>query len=86
MKNKMNSSEARKMYEVFSELITARRFTSNTIMNSSNAIAIMEYAEAYTVFRGNKKVQGICMNNIGHTYYKLKDFEKAAKSYHEASE
>ncbi|CAI2380645.1 unnamed protein product [Moneuplotes crassus] len=86
MKSKMTSSEARKMFRVFSQLITARRFTSNKIMYSSNAIAIMEYAEAYTVFRGNQKVQGICMNNIGHTYYKLGDYEKAAKSYHEASE
>jgi len=84
-KSSMTSYEAHKMYEVFSELITTKKFTSNAIMLNNNAALIMEYAEAYTVFKGNKKVQGICMTNIGHTYYKLKDYQKAAKSYNKAA-
>lgn len=82
----MNSYEAQKIFEIFTELFTAKKFTSNTISKNNDAVAIMEYAEAYTVFTGNKKVQGICMSNIGHIYHKLEDFEKAAKSYKEAAE
>ncbi|CAI2381411.1 unnamed protein product [Moneuplotes crassus] len=82
----MNSYEAQKMFEVFSELITTKKFTSNTILKNNDAIAIMEYAEAYTVFKDNKKVQGICMTNIGHIYQKLKDYDEAAKRYREAAD
>jgi len=85
-KESMNSYEAQKMFEAFTELVTAKKFTSNTIFKNIDAVAIMEYAEAYTVFNGNKKVQGICMTNIGHIYHKQKDYEKAAKSYNEAAE
>ncbi|CAI2379602.1 unnamed protein product [Moneuplotes crassus] len=53
--------------------------------NTTDAVSILEYAEAYTVFKGNIKVQGICLTNIGHIHYKLKDYQKAAKNYEEAS-
>ena len=59
MKQSMTSYEALKMYEVFCQLITAKKFTSNTIFQNNDAVAIMDYAEAYTVFSDNKKAQGI---------------------------
>lgn len=85
-KSKMTSYEARLMFEVFTDLIPAVRFTNNLIPNDNSVISIMEYAEAYTVFEGNNKVQSICLTNMGHHYFKLKDFEKASKSYEEAAE
>ena len=85
-KQSMTSYEALKMYEVFSELITAKRFTSNSIFQNNDAVAIMDYAEAHTVFSDNKKAQGICMTNIGHIYYRHKDYLKAAKSYEDAAD
>lgn len=84
-KVRMTSYEAFKVYEIFTEIFTTKKFTLNTMMNNTDAVSIMEYAEAYTVFKGNNKVQGICLTNIGHTYYKLKDYEKASKSYEEAA-
>jgi hypothetical protein len=85
-KKSMTSQEALNMYEVFWELITAKKFTSNTIFQNNDAVAIMDYAEAYTVFSDNKKAQGIWMTNIGHIYFRHKDYQKAAKSYEEAAQ
>lgn len=55
----MTSHEALQMYGMFSELMTAKRFTLNNFLCHDNAVAIMEYAEAHTVFKDNKKAQGI---------------------------
>lgn len=86
IKEGMTSYEACKMFEVFSELITTKRFASNNLFEKNDALAIMDYAEAHTVFENNKKAQGICMTNIGHIYYRHKDYEKAANSYKEAAD
>lgn len=86
MAQSMTSYEALKMYEMFAELITTKKFTSNKIFQNNDAIAIMDYAEAYTVFSDNKKAQGICLNNIGHIYHRLQDFNKAYKSYSDAAQ
>ena len=77
----MTSFEILSMYESFSELITAKRFAANNFYKNNDALAIMDYAEAHTVFEQNKKIQGIWLNNIGHIYHKNKDYDKASKSY-----
>ncbi|CAI2381718.1 unnamed protein product [Moneuplotes crassus] len=85
-KSKMTSYESILLFQVFTDLIPAVKFANNNIDNSNDALSIMEYAEAYTVFQGNKKVQGICMTNIGHHYFNLKDYQKASRSYEEAAQ
>lgn len=57
--NYVTSYEVTKMYEVFSELITAKRFADNNLFDKNDALAIMDYAEAHTVFKDNIKAQGI---------------------------
>mmetsp|Transcript_17782 Transcript_17782/g.20552 ORF Transcript_17782/g.20552 Transcript_17782/m.20552 type:complete len:89 (+) Transcript_17782:302-568(+) len=73
----ISSYESSKMYEVFSELITTRKFTNDCFYYSNDANTIMDFAEAHTVFADNPKAQGICLTNIGHVYFKNQDYLKA---------
>ena len=81
----MTSKEALILFELFTELMTAKKFTNNDIFEKNDAVAIMEYADAYTVLNTNEKAKGICMTNIAHIYYKNKDYKKASTSYHKAA-
>lgn len=77
----MTSREVHQMYLAFSEMITARRFASNTFYLQNDAIAIMEYSDAFTVLDTNLQAQGICLTNIAHIYYRNKDYKKAETNY-----
>ena len=82
----ITSKELYDIYEWISELITARRFTRNDFIKQDDTIAIMGFADAYTVLDTNLQARGICLTNIAHIYYKNKDYIKAAKSYKEAAD
>ena len=84
--NSLSSYESRKLYEVFNQLNTTRKFTNDEIFLNHDVITIMEYAEAHTVFADNPKAQGIWLTNIGHIYFKNQDYLKAKNNYANAAE
>lgn len=85
-KQNITSKEASIVYEAISELMTARRFTQNDFIKLKDAIAIMEFADAFTVLNKNEQAKGICLTNIAHIYYKNRNYEKAAQSYKNAAQ
>ena len=82
---KITSKEAHCMFESFSELLITRKFAQNEI-NKNDAIAIMDFANAYTVLNDNEQAKGICLTNIAHIHFNNKNYSKAAKSYKEAAD
>ena len=85
-KKNLPSKELSDIYEWISEIIITRKFQNNDFIKQEDAIAIMGFADAYTVLNTNLHARGICLTNIAHIYYKNKDYVKAANSYREAAE
>ena len=59
----INSPDVRHLYESCSKLIITRRFAKNDI-DTNDALAIMDYANAFEVFEENEQVRGIWLTNI----------------------
>jgi tetratricopeptide (TPR) repeat protein len=85
-KENINSYDAFQVYEAISELMITRRFAQNDIIKHEDAIAIILFADAYTVLNNNENSKGICLTNIAHIHYKNRRFEKAANSYKNAAD
>jgi hypothetical protein len=85
-KKNITSKEALDVYESISELMTTRRFANNHFIQLEDSIAIMEFADAYTVLNDNERAKGICLTNIAHINFKNKNYEKAAASYKNAAQ
>lgn len=51
----------------FTSLISTKKFENNDFANKPDALAVLDLAEACTIFDGrNYKAAGICFNNIGN--------------------
>ncbi len=59
-----------------------RRILSNDFLNKSDALAIIDIAEACTIFDSKKyAAAAVCYNNIGNLYYKNKKYNLAAENF-----
>jgi hypothetical protein len=59
------------LYTSFSALLANRRILNNEFLNKPDALAVIEIAEACTLFDGkNYRAAGVCYNNIGNLQYK----------------
>ncbi len=62
-----SSKELTDLYDVFKNLISAKKFENNDFMFKSDALAVIDLAEACNMFEGsNYKAAGICYNNIAN--------------------
>lgn len=62
-----SSKELTDLYDVFKNLISAKKFENNDFMFKTDAMAVIDLAEACNMFDGqNYKAAGICYNNIGN--------------------
>jgi hypothetical protein len=62
-----SSKELTDLYDVFKNLISAKKFENNDFMFKSDALAVIDLAEACNMFDGsNYKAAGICYNNIAN--------------------
>ena len=82
---KQSSFEIGKLYESFNELIKTKKFENNDFMDKPDALAIIDLAEACTMFYEdepiNYKAAGICYNNIGNIQYKIGNYDQAADNF-----
>lgn len=81
----ITSKEAKELYLTCSELMVARRFAKNNI-DKDDAVAIMDFADAYSVLSSNEQAKGICLANIANIHFRNKKYSKATKNYFEAAE
>ena len=62
-----SSKELTDLHDVFKNLISAKKFENNDFMFKTDAMAVIDLAEACNMFDGqNYKAAGICYNNIGN--------------------
>lgn len=80
----ITSFEVKELYLACSELLVARRFSKNNI-NKNDALAIMDFADAYSVLNKNEQAKGICLTNIANIHFRNRKYSKAAKSYKDAA-
>jgi len=83
-KQNITSKEAKDLYATCSELLITHRFAKNKI-DKNDAIAIMDFADAYSVLDKNEQARGICLTNIAHIHFRNKNYSKASMSYKEGS-
>ena len=66
-----SSKELTDLYDVFKNLISAKKFENNDFMFKTDALAVIDLAEACNMFDGqNYKAAGICFNNIANIQFK----------------
>ena len=66
-----SSKELTDLYNVFKDLISTKKFENNNFMFKTDALAVIDLAEACNMFDGsNYKAAGICYNNIANIQYK----------------
>ena len=66
-----SSKELSDLYNVFKDLISTKKFENNNFMKKTDALAVIDLAEACNLFDGsNYKAAGICYNNIANIQYK----------------
>ena len=71
-----SSKELTDLYDVFKNLISAKKFENNDFMFKSDALAVIDLAEACNMFDGsNYKAAGICYNNIANIQFKNEKYE-----------
>ena len=66
------SAEVELLKKLFQELLDTRRFEINDFLQKEDAEAIMDLAQASSIFKKskNQKALGICYNNIANIQYK----------------
>ena len=80
-----SSKELTDLYDVFKNLISAKKFENNDFMFKSDALAVIDLAEACNMFDGsNYKAAGICYNNIANIQFKNEKYEQAADNFFHA--
>lgn len=81
----MTSWELTELQMLFQSLISTKKFENNDFMNKPDALAVLDLAEACTIFDGNNyKAAGICFNNIAVIQYKNSKFLQAAENFKNA--
>lgn len=60
--------EIKNLYELFSDLISNKKFMKNDFVNKSDVFAVIDLAQACTMFLKikNHKATGVCYNNIAN--------------------
>ena len=59
------------MYQSFNNLLSNRKILNNEFHNKEDALAVIEIAEACTLFEGKSySAAGVCYNNLGNLQYK----------------
>lgn len=82
-----SSKELTDLYDVFKSLISAKKFENNDFMFKTDAMAVIDLAEACNMFDGqNYKAAGICYNNIGNIQFKNEKYTQAAENFFNAIE
>jgi tetratricopeptide (TPR) repeat protein len=81
----ITSKEAKDLYATCSELLITHRFAKNNI-SENDAVAIMDFADAYSVLNKNEQAKGICLTNIANIHFKNKNYAKASANFAEAAE
>ena len=82
-----SSQELTDLYEVFTSLISTKKFENNDFMFKTDAMAVIDLAEACNMFDGqNYKAAGICFNNIANIQYKNEKYMQAAENFYNAME
>ena len=82
-----SSHELTLLYNEFKDLISAKKFENNNFMLKSDALAVIDLAEACDMFDGkNYKAAGICYNNIANIQYKNEKYAQAAENYFHSME
>jgi hypothetical protein len=58
-------------------MLTTQRFSNDDFLDKSDAMAIIDLAEACSIFKSSKnnKAAGICYNNIANFAYKAQKYE-----------
>jgi hypothetical protein len=66
------SAEVEQLKKLFQELLDTRRFEINDFLEKEDSEAIMDLAQAASIFKQSKnfKALGICYNNIANIQYK----------------
>eukprot|EP00347_Sterkiella_histriomuscorum_P007084 403350315 len=79
------SKELTDLYDVFKNLISAKKFENNDFMFKSDALAVIDLAEACNMFDcQNYKAAGICYNNIANIQFKNEKYAQAAENFFNA--
>ena len=69
--DKGQSEEIKLLYTSFSAMLSNRRILNNEFLNKPDALAVIEIAEACTLFDGKSYIAAaVCYNNIGNLQYK----------------
>ncbi|CDW83509.1 UNKNOWN [Stylonychia lemnae] len=81
------SKELTDLYDVFKNLISAKKFENNDFIQKSDALAVIDLAEACNMFDcQNYKAAGICYNNIANIQFKNEKYSQAAENFFNAIE
>ena len=65
--NQATSKEISQLYALFQTLISNKKFTNNDFMQKEDALAVIDLAEACSMFEGqNYTAAGVCYNNIAN--------------------
>jgi hypothetical protein len=78
--------EVEMLKTMFQELLDTRRFEINDFLKKSDSSAIMDLAQAASIFRksNNYKALGICYNNIANVQYKNAHYNEASLNFKKA--
>ena len=79
-KQEDTSAEVEQLKKLFQELLDTRRFEINDFLEKGDSEAIMDLAQAASIFKKSKnlKALGICYNNIANIQYKNAQYNEAA--------
>ena len=76
------SEEIEKLYDSIRKLLSNRRILNNEFLNKPDALAVIDIAEACTLFDGKSyAAAAVCYNNIGNIQYKNERFNLAADNF-----
>jgi hypothetical protein len=78
--------EIKNLYELFSDLISNKKFMKNDFVKKSDVFAVIDLAQACTMFLKikNHKATGVCYNNIANYQFKNHKFLLAKLNFEEA--
>ena len=85
-KQEDTSLEVEQLKKLFQELLDTRRFEINDFLQKNDSEAIMDLAQAASIFKKSKnyKALGICYNNIANIQYKNAQYNEAATNFTKA--
>jgi tetratricopeptide (TPR) repeat protein len=80
------SLEVEQLKKLFQELLDTRRFEINDFLQKEDSEAIMDLAQAASIFKKSKnnKALGLCYNNIANIQYKNAQYHEAAQNFRKA--